>query len=365
MPALIRERAWVFLLALAVLALLCAGAGIRLGARPVRAQTSGDQSLLLQLAERLLSAQPFGLGGTAQGVQLYPGALAPDFPSSVPLPPSIALIGSDERPSYSSPPPIYNGIPVPQATPAAPSGVHVDVVLDVPGSADDLMSFYKQALSGAGWTPPTNATYSGSGFIASGTTPQPTTYCRPSDHAQFVLAARPTNAGPLDVRLSYDSGFNPQCSAQATVTGVGMPVVPVGQGLLPALQPPQGARITTEPGIAGPFRSGSDATATTDMSMLDLHSFYAGELSAAGWTQTNSGGDASLAWSTWSIPDHPDLQGFLYVRDGPASGRRSLHLEIGSTSPNTSPFPAPPGGSVTTIPNPAPATPTPTATPVP
>ena len=31
---------------------------------------------------------------------------------------------------------------------------------------------------------------------------------------------------------------------------------------------------------------------------------------------TRFGRSGRVAWSTWSIPDHSDLQGFLYVRDG-------------------------------------------------
>ena len=335
----------VLLCSIGVVALVVTvlGVGLRVGPRPVRAQTTGDQSLLMQLAQRLLSQQfppytyaPIGSSAPSTAVQLYPGALAPDFPSDVPMPPNSTLIGSDEHPTNTPVPPFVGGttgsiVAGPQTS---STGTHVDVVLDDSGSADDVTSFYTGALANLGWSSPPNFNVGQIGFIASSTPGVPVTYCQSSDGPSLTMTARTTNGGPLDVRLVFDTSA-PQCRAFAASTPSIAPPIP-GFGVMPALKGPQGVTVYSGGGSGGSAtRFSTDAVAaTTDMSAGDLHAFYANELVAAGWTEASSGGDAFITWSTWTIPDHSDLQGFLYVRNGPAAGQRALHLEVASTDPN-------------------------------
>jgi hypothetical protein len=335
-----KRYGWLEMICVAACVLGVVAARLRLDGGPVRAQTSGDDRLL-QLAERLLSSQIPGaaVNGTPGSVQLYPGALAPDFPAGMPMPPGSALLGSDEYPSFSPTPLLIGntGVSPLPAPSQSSSAVHVDVVLDAPGSAADAMSFFKTALAGSGWSAASSPLSGGVGFLSSARGSVPTVYCRGSDNAQLSVTARTEDGGQQDLRLAYDTGFNPQCSPPPSTTmqpSFFVPPVP-GFGVIPALQPPDGASVSSTGGAVGTAsRSGTDAVAATDMAVADLSSFYAGELGDAGWTQLAAGGGAALSWSTWSIPDHSDLQGFLYVRSGPASGQRSLHLEVGSTDPS-------------------------------
>ena len=244
------------------------------------------------------------------------------------------------------------------------------MVLDVPGSANDVSALYKSALPDSGWTTPTSPVYGGiGGFVSSSTPVLPTVYCRTADNASLTVTTRPTDGGPLDVRLAFDTGFAPQCSPPPTPPAYAPTFSPPGFGVIPSLQAPQGVSVyNLGSSGGGPNRFGTDSVAVTDMTVADLHAFYAKALTSAGWTQVSTGGGTSLIWSTWSIPDHSDLQGFLYVRDGPATGQRSLHLEVSSTDPNAVMTPNTYGYGVTLpgiAPAIAPATATPTALPTP
>jgi len=307
----------------AMVALLTASvlvSGVMVGAqgRSVNAQSPTQDSVLQELAERLLgnAVSPSG----AASVQLYSAALAPDFPSDVPLPPNSSLIGSDEHPSSPLP-----GIAALSPSPQSLTGIQVDVVLDASGSASNVVGFYRGALP-ADWSPASGSGVIPSGFVTVTTMAPPTVFCRSSDNASLTMTARPTTSGSLDVRLAFETGFN---------TCYPLPTPPTpGFGVVPVLQPPAGVPVYMNGGSGfGRARYGTDSVAVTDMSVGDLHGFFANELIGAGWTQTNTGGDALLTWSTWSIPDHSDLQGFLYVRDGAAAGQHSLHLEVDSTDP--------------------------------
>jgi len=100
---------------------------------------------------------------------------------------------------------------------------------------------------------------------------------------------------------------------------------------VPSLKPPAGVVITSSGFSGGGNRVGTDATAKTDMDIAALGGFYADELAAAGWSKLDSGNGNMLSWSIWSVPDHGDLQGFLYIRNGPAVGQKTLHVEVTST----------------------------------
>jgi len=316
--------------ALAMLGLVLAtvAGGLRVPTPPAGAQAPSGESLLQQLAERLLGL-PYP-SPNAASVQLLPGALPSDLPLTIPLPPGSTLIGSDERASFGLVTPTIGGPGGFQSSPPPSNGVHVEIVLDAPGSPDDVTAFYKSAMGNLGW--PASASQLYLSPVTSSSPALPTTFCQSSRGPYLSVSARATDSGPVDVRLTFDSGFAGQCSAPA---GIGPTFVsPPGYGVLPALKAPPGVTVNSSGSSGGGARFGTDATAATDMSAADLRSFYANQLTAAGWTQIDSGGSGMLAWSTWSIPDHSDLQGFLYVRNGPASGQRSLHVEAGSTDPN-------------------------------
>jgi len=325
---------------LATLALGLFAGALRLQAPRARAQSPSGDSLVLRLAERLLAGS-FGTYGpysptTSGSVQLFPGALPAALPLDLPLPPGSTLIGSDERQSFSTPGPIYVGSSAPFVPTQTPSGIHADIVLDAGNSAEDAMAFYKNAMGSLGWSAPTGAYgYGPGGFVTSPAPLVPATYCQSSDGPWLSVTARPTAGGPVDVRLSFDSGYAGQCRAPSPPSAPPIvPPAPVGYGVLPSLDPPPNVTVRGSGGSGGLGRFSTDASAITDMSVADLDAFYANQLLAKGWTKLSSGAGGELTWSTWSVPDHSDLQGFLYVRGGPVPGQRSLHVEVASTDPN-------------------------------
>ena len=89
---------------------------------------------LAELAARLISP-PYPMpDGSTQTATLHPGALPPNAGFDLPIPTGARLIGSVLR----------------QRTNANPS---FDTVLDIPGTADDVTSFYERELGKKGLTP--------------------------------------------------------------------------------------------------------------------------------------------------------------------------------------------------------------------
>jgi hypothetical protein len=306
--------------------------GGRLRTKPpaAYAQSPADDSLLLELAERLLGL-PFPSQNAAT-VKLLPGAVPDNLPIAVPMPAGSRLIGSQVRPTAGVSVPMIGGPGGFQSSPPSSSGMRVEVVLDVPASPGDVNNFYKSAMDALGWYVQSGPPF----FVPSpiGGASQALSFCQSTSGPWVQILTRPIDNGPTDVRFIFDSGFTSPCANP--VPGVPTAFGPPGFGILPSLKPPANATVRSTGGGGSNTRFTSDATAITDMSVSDLATFYADQLTAAGWSRIDSGTAGSLAWSTWSIPDHSDLQGFLYVRDGPAAGQRSLHLEGASTDPNAS-----------------------------
>lgn len=316
------------MIALAALALL-AGALTAAGPTPAQAQQASDATLLQELAERLLSYPFPGPGGVPVPVQLLPGALPADLPLTLPQPPGSMLIGSAVRPSFAR-----SFVPLPLQSnggPPAPTGEGIDIVLDAPGAPADILAFYKGAMAELGWSPPPASSQGPGGFLPSFQTGSNASFCQSADGPWLSVSAFPVSGGPTDVRIHVDTGNPGPCSSPVFP----QPSGPLGFGVLPSLQAPPNVPVSPTGGGGGPGRFSSEALAVTDMSTADLEAFYAQELTASGWTQTDSRDDGSLSWSTWSVPPTmgvDDYQGFLMVRAGPGDGQRTLYLEVASPS---------------------------------
>jgi hypothetical protein len=299
-------------------------------ARPLRAQQAGTDDLLRELAQRLLASPvPSGFGAPQQ-VQLLPGALPADLPLDLPLPDGSTLIGSAVRPSFarsSGPVPLL----APGAQPPSPSGEASDIVLDVPGAPADVLSFYRDALTGLGWSPPAFPTPGPGGFLpAFGPSPA-VTYCAGASGPWLTVSVSAGQSGENDVRVHIDTGNAGPCTAPTFFGGGPGPFPQV----LPPLAPPTGVQVQPNGGSGGSGHVSSDAAAATSLSPAELEAAYAQQLSAAGWTRIDGHDDGTLVWSTWSLPASAgadDWQGFLLVRQGPADGVFSLHLEANSPS---------------------------------
>jgi hypothetical protein len=279
-----------------------------------------------ELAERLLSQSlpappgpaPPGVGST---LQLLPGQLPSDLALDLPLPEGARLLGSAVR-----------GIgPIPPST---------EVVLDVPGSAAEVLTFYERAFQAQRWTAsPVGAPLSRGGFQ----TVLSSTYCRGPNGPSLTLTILSQPSGLNDVRLRLQPPPGNPCSAPAT-PAARPPTSPQGADLLPKLVPPAGVALQfTAP--VGPSARSSEAIAETDRSAAELEALFGQQLQASGWTRLAGQADRPLAWSTWRLPGEGDWQGLLIVLEWPAQSRQALYVRVESpTAQAAGPgmLPAPP-----------------------
>jgi len=274
--------------------------------------TSNDD--LAELAARIISPPYVMPDGSTQTATLHPGALPPNAGFDLPIPPGARLIGSVLR----------------QRTNANPS---FDTVLDVPGSADDVTSFYERELGKKGLTtPPAPQQMQPGGFQGTAGPAKGSMFCK-GDGLPYVSVSvftRPSAAN--DVRIHFEPAQT--ASAQQFM---GSPCSQKGgppQGMpaqrLPALRAPDGVLLQASGSSMGGARQQSDAVATTPKTAAELESFFAQQLAAAGWTRVAGGANTPLAFSTWKVPGDGDWQGVLIVIEMPAKDRRSLMLRAES-----------------------------------
>src|SRR5438093_12197611 len=123
---------WGPVVALVLLSTVMLPADRRLPAARAASRGTDDGVQLLELAERLL-VQPGG--ATQESVRLLPGQLADELPFELPVPTNGRLLGSLMRSSDLN-------------------GTSVEVVMDAPGSPDDVLPVFDQAMAQQGWGPP-------------------------------------------------------------------------------------------------------------------------------------------------------------------------------------------------------------------
>ena len=108
---------------------------LRLAGPPAGAQQTEDPALLRELAERLLSPLVAG----APQPRIYPGALPPDAPRDLIVPPGVRLLGSAELPRFGPP--------------EQPATITITVIFDTSTTPDDIFAYYRDQLAVTGWTP--------------------------------------------------------------------------------------------------------------------------------------------------------------------------------------------------------------------
>jgi len=269
---------------------------------------------LAELAARLISPPYPNPDGSTQTVTLHPGALPPNPGFDLPIPPSSRLIGSVLR----------------QRTNQNPS---FDAVLDVPGSADDVTTFYERELGKKGLTtPPIPQQVPQGGFQGSIGPAKGSMFCK-GDSLPYVsvsVFSRPSAVN--DVRVHFEpaqsAGAQQYMGSPCSQKSGGPQGMPPQR--LPVLRAPDGVLLQGSGSSIGGPRQQSDAVATTSKTAAELESFFAQQLAAAGWTRVAGGANAPLAFSTWKVPGDGDWQGVLIVIEMPAKDRRSLMLRAES-----------------------------------
>ena len=276
------------------------------------APTSTDD--LAELAARLVSP-PYPMpDGSTQTATLHPGALPRNAGFDLPLPPGSHLVGSVLR----------------QRTNANPS---FDAVLDVAGTPDDVTSFYERELGKKGLTtPPAPQQMQPGGFQGTMGPAKGGMYCK-GDGLPYVsvsVFSRPNAAN--DVRVHFEPAQPPSAQqfigSPCSQKGGPQPGMPAQR--LPALRAPDGVLLQASGSSMGNARQQSDGVATTTKSAGELESFFAQQLSTAGWTRVAGAVDSPLAFSTWKVPGDGDWQGVLIVIEMPAKDRRSLMMRAES-----------------------------------
>ncbi len=291
-----------------------------LRAGSTRAQKPDPCAPLRELAERLLMPVLFGVPPSS--VRLYPRTLPPGLPLTLPLPPDSRLVGSVVRPSLA---------PGPEA---APCGEAFDIVLDVPGHADTVLTFYRRALADLGWTsPPARGPGLESGFLPSTAPTLGAAFCAGAERPWLTVSVSPRADASNDVRVHIETGTPGPCGGPSAP-----PLSPPLLLALPALHAPAGVRVLPLGGSADDVHAESRAVVQTDTSVADIEAHYARQLAAAGWTRLDGTAQGRLAWSVWRVPGEGEWEGLLYVLDGPGAGRRSLHVQVATPRAEAVPF---------------------------
>ncbi|HLH26377.1 MAG TPA: hypothetical protein VK066_27980 [Chloroflexota bacterium] len=274
-----------------------------------RAQQPGPTSPVEELAERLLAMPYPGPTGQqpAPTVQLLPGQVPDALPFTLTLPPGARVVGSMVR----------SGGPLAGTT----------VVLDAPGTREDVLGFYERDLEAQGWHAASVGPMPAGGFQVSGPSIS-RTYCQDSGGPSLSVTVFARTPGPNDVRLSTSASPGP-CNVPAPPAGPRS--MPMAAMLLPPLTPPPGVELQAGGNNGGGSnRWSSEATAETTRPPSELEAHFAAQLAAAGWTRQSGGADEGLAWSAWALPEEGDWSGLLLVAAWPEADRRLLSVRVES-----------------------------------
>jgi hypothetical protein len=269
---------------------------------------------LAELAARLIAPPYPQPDGSTQTVTLHPGALPANAGFDLPIPPSAHLVGSVLR----------------QRTNANPS---FDAVLDVPGNADDVTSFYERELGKKGLTtPPIQQQTQPGGFQGSVGPTKGSMFCKGDGLPYVSISVFSRLNAPNDVRVHFEPAQAPgaQQFMGSPCSQKGGPPPAMTAQRLPALRAPDGVVLQPSGASFGGPRQQSDAVATTSKTAAELESLFAQQLAAAGWTRVAAAANTPLAFSTWKVPGDGDWQGVLIVLEMPAKDRRSLMLRAES-----------------------------------
>ncbi len=212
----------------------------------------GEADEIRELAERLLTH--LIPGSDVPTITLLPGR-GPDDPDlSVPSPPGARIIGSLIRePGWQLP-------------------RDIEVVLDAPGSEDQLLRFYEEQFGQRGWRVAPQSGHQRGGFMA-GPEGEGRMLRRGDDDLILLLTARPVKAGWVEVRL--------RTQWIPADTEIHQP--PPGHDLIPALRQPAGVQVMTARGGGG--GSGywtSEAAVETPKAVSELEAHFASQLEKAG-----------------------------------------------------------------------------------
>jgi hypothetical protein len=239
--------------------------------------STNDDASVRELALALIAARYPDATDETGGAepQLLPGQLPPSFPSDFPLPPGTRIVGS--------------------LVAARPT-----IALDTDQSGEEVISFYAEQLTAAGWNAPEDIPPRHGGFV----------------HSSFGAAGRNhalfyRDDGPeLNIMTQTAASGRTSVLISQMPDGVG-PVRHRSQSrmmhydifsILPVIMPPPRSQQFQEGGSGGGGdRVIANARVETDLDLPELASHYSAQLERGGWQRTDGGESDPVAWSTWSF----------------------------------------------------------------
>ncbi len=259
----------------------------------------------IEAAERLLARPARDLVGRRLWLRLLPGAL-PDELAMLPLPPSAHLLGTSVRMGDRH-------------------VLSADVMLDAVQPPADVLAFFSAELQRIGWTPPPNAMASGTSSMYAGGM-EMGEYCQSESGPYLRLSLFPRGDGGSHVQAHAEIGETDRCLRQVR-TGR-----PLSSELIPELSGLNRERVSFSGSGRGQSRTESavEAAVATDAPLDRLHAHFGEQLVAGGWTRLTAGGDGSVAWSLWSLPDYGDWEGLVVLTPGPGGSGRTLLIRLKS-----------------------------------
>lgn len=267
-------------------------------------------------------------------VQLLPGQLPNVPPLSLPAPPSGRLVGSA----------VYrlNNEEI----------AFVDILLQVPEPAEDVMSFYKRSLVGIGWKmEQSHALPPGFHDMKTGEFPGEfpliitQNFCQekltqawqnlsvsvfsPKDEPNNVRISLVTQALKKKLGADYyfacDRRSQPERSEQVNASNL------LPSPLLPSLSAPEGVDLQyTGSCISGGPDVSISTVAKTNKDAVELEAAIASQLESAGWKRVAAHAEKPLAWSIWLLPAPGKWQGVLLAIQSPQQNQYLITVQVTS-----------------------------------
>lgn len=182
--------------------------------------------------------------------QIYLGKLPPEIPAEFPLPPNTRLLGSLAR-----------------------SAQHLDLYLDTKLTTDQVIEFYTEKLTAAGWQKidPSSMPGQWGGFMPGNRRMNVTLFCQETQGPSLTLQVSPDGSGDIRVLINLDATNNP-CDQFRRQRLLARPL----DSLIPPLVPPTGDSQSFEGGGSGGNSNSwySSAKLDTDLDLPTLASHY-------------------------------------------------------------------------------------------
>jgi hypothetical protein len=239
-----------------------------------KSDSSGGEDAIRELAVRLLTFHHSLLlaGQRVQEPQLLVGQLPTDLPLELPLPEGSRLLGSlaVENPM---------------------------IAIDTQLAGEDVVTFYRERLTTAGWTVPEHYGPPQGGFVHSSMANHAmATFFAPDDRSMLTVMTAPAPGGRTTVQLTLQgeaAEFRPRQMRHG----------PDFMVVLPSIRGPKGAMQMPRGSSGGPDSAESSAALETDFDLAAVSIHYVDELERDGWRRLDAGTSGPVAWSVWSFVD--------------------------------------------------------------